>query len=461
MSYILGFLAALFWGLLLLSTLVFIHEAGHYLAARAFGVRVTEFMLGLPCRWSLSFKSKKVGTRIGVTPVLLGGYNRISGMEPMGADVAARVLMCVQRHGRVESAQVARELGVDEDEVVSALAGLSEWASVQPYYNPELGKEPGQKTYPAAFETVARDASLLTEFDRGHDFAAEGSTGAGEPRVPGCSAEEFFAQERSHTYLGLGLLKRLAVLLAGPAMNIAFAFIVVAGAFMVSGVSTASNEPVVGAVGEGTVAASCGLQAGDRVVEVGGAEVGTWSDFTSAMRPYLDAGQDFSLTIERDGRRQALEVDLPDGQATDKLGVISQTVLYHPNPLEAARLTVAYAQMVCNYAFRLLIPQQTMQILDQSTSVVGISVMASQAASAGVSDFVLLAASISMSLGFMNLLPIPPLDGGKIVIELIQAAFRRELSIKAQSYITYVGLAFFLFVFVVVLKNDIVRFVIG
>lgn len=461
MSSILGFLAALFWGLLLLSTLVFIHEAGHYLAARAFGVRVTEFMLGLPCRWSLSFKSKKVGTRIGVTPVLLGGYNRISGMEPMGADVAARVLMCVQRHGRVESAQVARELGVDEDEVVSALAGLSEWASVQPYYNPELGEEPGQKTYPAAFETVARDVSLLTEFDRGHDLAAEGSTGAGEPRVPGCSAEEFFAQERSHTYLGLGLLKRLAVLLAGPAMNIAFAFIVVTGAFMVSGVSTASNEPVVGAVGEGTVAAFCGLQAGDRVVEVGGAEVGTWSDFTSAMRPYLDAGQDFSLTIERDGRRQALEVDLPDGQATDKLGVISQTVLYHPNPLEAARLTVAYAQMVCNYAFRLLIPQQTMQILDQSTSVVGISVMASQAACAGVSDFVLLAASISMSLGFMNLLPIPPLDGGKIVIELIQAAFRRELSIKAQSYITYVGLAFFLFVFVVVLKNDIVRFVIG
>ena len=83
------------------------------------------------------------------------------------------------------------------------LAGLSEWASVQPYYNPELGEEPGQKTYPAAFETVARDASLLTEFDRGHDLAAEGSTVAGEPRVPGCSAEEFFAQERSHTYLCL------------------------------------------------------------------------------------------------------------------------------------------------------------------------------------------------------------------------------------------------------------------
>ena len=57
-----GFLSALFWGVLLLSVLVFVHEGGHYLAARAFGVRVTEFFLGLPCRARFSFKSKKVGT---------------------------------------------------------------------------------------------------------------------------------------------------------------------------------------------------------------------------------------------------------------------------------------------------------------------------------------------------------------------------------------------------------------
>lgn len=62
-----------------------------------------------------------------------------------------------------------------------------------------------------------------------------------------------------------------------------------------------------------------------------------------------------------------------------------------------------------------------------------------------------------MSLGFMNLLPIPPLDGGKILVELIQLALRRELSLKVQNAISYVGLAFFLFVFVFVLRNDILR----
>ena len=57
----------------------------------------------------------------------------------------------------------------------------------------------------------------------------------------------------------------------------------------------------------------------------------------------------------------------------------------------------------------------------------------------------------------MNLLPIPPLDGGKILVELIQLALRRELSLKVQNAISYVGLAFFLFVFVFVLRNDILR----
>ena len=72
-------------------------------------------------------------------------------------------------------------------------------------------------------------------------------------------------------------------------------------------------------------------------------------------------------------------------------------------------------------------------------------------------DFLNIAAAISMSLGFMNLLPIPPLDGGKILVELIQLALRRELSLRVQNAISYVGLAFFLFVFVFVLRNDILR----
>ena len=73
--------------------LVFIHEGGHYLAARAFGVRVTEFMLGLP---GPSIGFTKAGTRFGVTAVPLGGYAKVCGMEsgPV-AEHAEEVLRCV------------------------------------------------------------------------------------------------------------------------------------------------------------------------------------------------------------------------------------------------------------------------------------------------------------------------------------------------------------------------------
>ena len=101
MSAVSGFISAVFWGVLVLSCLVFIHEGGHFLAARAFGMRVTEFFLGLPCRFRLSFKSKRFGTEFGVTPLLLGGYNRICGMEGEYDELLPRALQIVQREGRV------------------------------------------------------------------------------------------------------------------------------------------------------------------------------------------------------------------------------------------------------------------------------------------------------------------------------------------------------------------------
>lgn len=461
MSVLLSVASAVFWGALVLSVLVFIHEAGHYLAARACGVRVTEFMLGLPCRHRLAFKSKKVGTLIGVTPILLGGYNRICGMEPVESSKLAEVLACVQANGRIEYEKVAAEVGISEVDALEALVCLTDWAAVRPYYNPELGEKPSQKTYPAAFETMARDAALLTEYDRGHDFSKEGATKAGAPRVPECGAEKFLEAERSHTYAGMGFLKRLAILFAGPLVNVLFAFVVVSAYFMFSGIPAASNEAAIGSVSPGSYAEAAGVAVGDRVVKVGETEVTDWSSMSAALDPYLDSGTDFTLTVEREGSQVELAVDLEDGQRAEMLGIGSEVVVYHPSPVEAGGLALRYGQMVADYVAKLIVPQTTMEVLDQSSSVVGVSVMASEAASSGMLDLLLLAASVSMSLGFMNLLPIPPLDGGKILIEAIQLVIRRQLSSKVQGYISYIGLAFFVFVFVIVLKNDIVRFVLG
>lgn len=136
-------------------------------------------------------------------------------------------------------------------------------------------------------------------------------------------------------------------------------------------------------------------------------------------------------------------------------------VVWRPDLWTSVRFAFAYALEVASFAAQLIMPQHTMEVLESSSSVVGISVMASEAAAASPIDLVLLVASVSMSLGFMNLLPIPPLDGGKILIEVVQLVIRRPLSTKAQVAISYVGLAFFLFIFVVAVRNDIMRYMIG
>ena len=113
MNALLSFISAAFWGLVVLSILVFVHEGGHYLAARACGMRATEFFLGMPCHIKLSRKSKKRGTEFGVTPLLLGGYTRICGMEGAEDELLAPCLALVQERGRVSAADVATELEID------------------------------------------------------------------------------------------------------------------------------------------------------------------------------------------------------------------------------------------------------------------------------------------------------------------------------------------------------------
>ena len=116
------------YGIIVLGFLVFIHEGGHYLAARAFGVRVTEFMLGLP---GPNIGFTRGGTKFGVTAIPLGGYARICGMEPGGESPhLERVLACVYRRGVANMEDVASELGITDDEAYDALEQLTEWGSI-------------------------------------------------------------------------------------------------------------------------------------------------------------------------------------------------------------------------------------------------------------------------------------------------------------------------------------------
>ena len=466
MTQVLGVISAIFWGVLVLSILVFIHEGGHYLAARAFGIRVTEFFLGMPAPWKLSYKSKKYGTEVGVTPILIGGYTRICGMEGEEDEALADVLACVQRHGRVTIPEVASELGLDLERAGNCLMTLADWASIVAYIDTETEKPAPTKEdkkdplygMPDYFETLTRDANLLTEYDKEHDFETVGTTAQGEPRAIE-DAQAFLDDERSHTYLGASFVKRVVMLVAGPFVNILAAFFIVCGALMFGGVQSVQDVSTISAVAEGSLAQKAGLVSGDTITRVGDTEVSTWVGLCDALDEVLEKGEDFEVAFTRDGAEKIATVEM-DAPAS-MFGVSATIATIHPDFLTAARATLSYAAMVGEFALRIINPTKTIETLEQSSSIVGISVMASEAAAMGLVELASLAGAVSMSLGFMNLLPIPPLDGGKILIEIIQLIICRPLSMKVQTIISYIGLAFFLFIFIFVLRNDIIRYVLG
>lgn len=444
-------------GLIVLSLLVVIHEAGHTLAARRCGVRVTEFFLGMPCRFRFARRSKKYGTLVGVTPILLGGYTRICGMEGEEDERLADVFACVSRHGRVRADALAEEVGCSVEDAYAMLATLADWAAIEPYYDPALGEDPNQSDWPAAFQTLARDAAGLTIYDVGSHVGEPGSTEAGEPRAITDSAAAL-AAERSHTYLGCSFGQKLLMLVAGPFFNLVLAVLLMVVAL--SGIGyQAADGTTLASVTEGSLADDAGIQAGDTVTSIDGTEVTTWDELGTALDEAFADEESFEVSWTHDGEQRTATITPSDDDQV--LGITVRTKTVHANIVESISYSFQYAVAVVQAVIQLIIPTQTMEVLNQSTSIVGIAVISQRAAMEGLADLLMIMPAISMSLCFMNLLPIPPLDGGKVLIEIINLIRRKPLSKRAELVVSYIGIAFFLFVFIYVLRLDIIRFVMG
>lgn len=338
---------------IVLGFLVLIHEGGHFLAARLFGVRVTEFMIGFP---GPSVGFTKGDTRFGVTCVPLGGYANICGMAPAsGSPHLKRVLGYVYRKGEVYSEDVAHDLFLSEDEAYELLEELADWGSI---------KRPKRKDKFNVYRTPAK-----------------GPYREGQPREV-ANLQAFFEQEQSCQYSILPFWKRCVILLAGPCMNLLWvllAFIVV----------------------------------------------------------YSVMGLDLQNTTT------------------------GEVFHYNWAPWDAIYMGMNYLGMVLAAIASLFNPATAAQTISQSTSIVGIAVLSKDAFEAGFQDFLFFSAVISASLGFMNMLPIPPLDGGRFIVEVFQKLSRKIVSLRAMGYMSMVGFALFMGLFVVMLNQDVQRFVLG
>jgi regulator of sigma E protease len=344
--------------------LVFVHELGHYLVGRWFGVGAESFSIGFGPE--LAGWTDKRGTRWKVGLLPLGGYVRFTG----DADATSR---------------------------------------------------PG--------------AAPLTADDRARSFHLK------------------------------PWWQRFLIVLAGPATNFLISILIFAGFFIALGMP--HSPPVVGRVLPNSTALTIGLQPGDRIEAIGGTSIDTFEDIkrTVALRP----GETLDIAFVRAGAKQvrpakiaAFELHDQFGQSAriGLLGIVPTAQEWVRPPLlsvipQATRFTFAITRSMVDGLGQIIGGERSVKELGGTLKM---AQMAGQQASLGPFQFIELVALFSINLGFINLLPVPMLDGGHLFFYLVEAVRRRPVSDRAQEWAFRGGLALILALLLFTTANDLGSF---
>lgn len=276
---------------------------------------------------------------------------------------------------------------------------------------------------------------------------------------------ELPAAERAESFPGKPVWQRAAIVAAGPVVNFLFAILLLGGLAYWKG--DPESPPVVGAVAAGSAAEQAGIKAGDRIVSIMGREIGQFTDISAIVT--LRPGETLPYIIERNGG--TFEKNIAAGTRIEKdrfgnifrlgqLGVASAPLRYRPIalweiPAVGARKTVQIFTSAMDGLGQIISGRRSVSELGGPLKIADVS---GQAAMIGAAGFIMFMAVISINLGFINLLPIPMLDGGHLLFYAIEAVQRRPVSPQVQEWAYRSGLAVLLTVMVLVTFNDLSSF---
>ena len=276
------------------------------------------------------------------------------------------------------------------------------------------------------------------------------------------------ADERAHSFMFQPVAKRAAIVVAGPLANFLLAIVIFAGVFMLYGKQTMSAR--VDSVQPDSAAAAAGFKPGDVVMAINGRSV---ENFTEMQRIVgASAGESLAVTVDRDGNQLVLTATPALKEVKDNFGNVQRIGILGISrsmaPEDLKLHPVAPPQAV------VLAVQETWSVIERTLSYIGgviagreaanqlggpirIAQMSGQVASFGFVPLIQLAAVLSVSIGLLNLFPIPLLDGGHLLFYLIEGIRGRPLSERAQEVGFRIGLAIVLMLMIFATFNDIVH----
>ena len=379
-----------------LALLVMIHEAGHFFAARAVGMTPRKFYIGFGPPIAKTMRGQ---VEYGIGSVPLGGYVKIPGMNrPSAGDLAATLRSEDREKYRAELARL--DHAIEREDWVGARAELQ---TLRP---------------------------LL-----------------GESRM----AQELEWSLAPDAYWRQVTWRRLTAIFAGPAVNLVFAIVLFTALFLVA---AERNTNVIGRVLQGSPAAAAHLHAGDRILRVDGVAT-TPKQIPKRIR--ATKGRSFEIVVKRAGKRLVIgPLRAREDHGAYRIGIAIEARTGPGESLptatrDALRLTWGITADTVRGIGHLAAGRDTNQV----SSTVGIVRVSSQAWRQGARDFLFVLGLVSLALGLLNLLPVLPLDGGHIVMALIEKI--RGRTFRQAVYVRYsvVGLSIFAVLMYLGLRNDL------
>jgi regulator of sigma E protease len=421
--------------LFVLGVLVFVHELGHFLAARRLGVRVLTFSLGFGPK---ILKTKRGDTEYCISLIPLGGYVKMAGDSPddPGRTGQPDEFLSKTKWERFQVLIMGPLMNIILAVVVMAVV-LAQGAEVPIYEDqpPTIGAvEPDS---PAERAGIQAGDLILT---------------VGNEQVS--TWEDLFLaigtrpdRDVPITLRRNGEMRSVSV---RPDSD---------GRFEIGEIGVLPDiDPIVASVISGEPAERAGLMAGDIVLAVNGRRMVTRANLIEEISG--SGGRELELTIKRGDQQLQIRATPEQNGERAMLGVFvtEPTRSFTPGPLEALTLSVQKNIEFSGLIFRTLgglfvgetSPRQLM-------GPVAIAQLSGESAAAGWIALFSLMASISLNLGLLNLMPIPVLDGGHILIMALEGVARRDFSYAVKEKMLMAGFAVLMMLMVTVIYNDLTR----